>query len=144
MGGYGGVRAGAVQPQAPGQTAGVELQRHDHPAVVGQLVPPLGRDVDSADGDNDAVLRCPVRGAERAIAAADLDPVGVAGAGDRVHGAVTEILVVLDGHDPPVRADELTEQGDVEAGGGADLQDALTGLGRQLSSARLVTTCRGA
>jgi len=102
-------------------------QRHHHDRVRGGLLPPGGRRVPGACRDDDPVIRGPRRVAECPVPADDRH-IRVAGFGQAMACLLSRFGEDVDRGDVAVRAGQAGEQGRVDAGPGADLQDAVTGL----------------
>lgn len=123
----------------------MQADRGDDAPVRRELVPPGGHEVPCLGGNDDPVVRGPAGVAEGAVAAGNAH-VRVARAAEVRGGLGGQIVVELDGHDGACRAGELGEEGGVEPGGGADLQDSLPGLHGELlehGGYELGAGCRG-
>lgn len=120
-------RLDRVEREGAGEAASVETEGDDDAASGGELVPPAFGQVPGPCRDHDPVVGRPARVARRTIPMDDIDAL-VAGCGQRGARARGEVLVDLDGGHLAGRAGELGEERGVDAGGGADLQDAVAGL----------------
>jgi hypothetical protein len=101
-------------------------QRHQQPAVLGELLCPLRGQVRAAHRGHDAVERRLFGNAIEAVAAQHRDP-GIAGSGQQPPGLCHHVLGDIHGDHQALLADQLGQEGGVVAGARPDLQDSAAG-----------------
>ncbi len=99
------VVAGAFEDERACQAS--HPQRHDQEAAVSELVDPGRGDVRGGDGDDDAVERCMLFGAEFAVCAHDGDQVVITGIGQAPLGAGADVRVDVECDHRTVGTDQL-------------------------------------
>jgi hypothetical protein len=102
----------------------IERQRQHKAPIRFQLFGPGRRDIPSADGENNSIVRSTNGIAKAAVAADHLHTLDARRRKVCACG-VHDVLVDVDRHNMTVRADDLRHKRGVVAGAGADLQHSL-------------------